>query len=315
MKKKLKIILPVYNEEKSILPLMKELKNLERTIKSNFIVQYAWVDDGSTDRTSKVLDSIKNKKNIVIHFINNFGKTNAILAGLNTASSDYIAVLDTDLQDNPLYIEKMLRFLITEDLDFVIGNRINRYKNNQFKKISSYFVRAVIKLFFPKIRIHDINCGIKVMTCQVGEYIYLKSDYHRYMPLIAHLRGFKVGEIAVKQRKRKFGVSKYGITGFMRTWNSLSDLLSIIFIFKFALNPFSFFGKLGIFSCILGFAILIYLVILWFKGTAINSRPLFFLGILAVTTGINFLSLGLIGDLIQLNTKENEYIVKLQRKK
>ena len=141
----------------------------------------------------------------------------------------------------------------------------------------------------------------------------LKSDNCGF-GLIAHIKGFKVSEVNIGQRKRIFGISKYGITGFKRTWKSLSDLLSIIFIFKLATNPFSFFGKIGIFTSFFGVLILIYLTILWLGGEAINSRPLFFMGILGVTTGVNFLSLGLIGDLIQLSNKRKEYIVSLRGK-
>jgi glycosyltransferase involved in cell wall biosynthesis len=310
MKKKIAVLLPVYNEEKSLKLLKKELILLAKNMSRNFIFEFIWIDDGSTDRTPQIIDSFKNTNNRVLHFVSNFGKTNAILAGIHASNSDLVAVMDTDLQDNPKFIEQMVAFLIDHNYDFVIGNRVNRYDSNSIKKLSSYFIISVIRLFFSTLKVHDVNCGMKVMTSQVAKSIFLKSDYHRYMPLIAHLKGFRIGEIPVEQRPRKFGVSKYGSTGFMRIWKSLSDLLSIIFIFKLAVNPFSFFGKLGLASCAAGLLILSYLTILWFYGQPINSRPLFFLGILAITTGVNFLSLGLIGELIQLSNRNFEYSIR-----
>lgn len=310
MKKTLKIILPVYNEEKSIIPLKKDLLKLEKAISNKYKVIYVWINDGSTDNSSKKLKGLENKKNIILSFITNYGKTSAIQAGIDVFSSDYVAILDTDLQDNPKYIKEMLSKIEKNKSDFIIGNRFNRYGNNSLKKISSHFIRTIIKILFPKLQIHDINCGLKVITGQVSEHLYLKSDFHRYLPLIAHLYGFSVSEYKIKQRNRKYGTSKYGMTGFKRTWKSISDLLSIIFIFKFAKNPFSFFGKIGLFSTFIGVGILLYLTIYWFQGNPINSRPLFFLGTLATTTGINLLSLGLIGDLIKLSEREKYYIVR-----
>lgn len=319
MQKKIAILLPVCNEVQSLYFLKKELEELEKRMAKNFLFEYIWINDGSTDGSEEILNSFKDTtkhiKHRVLHFVSNFGKTNAVLAGINASQADYIALLDTDLQDNPLYIQTMMDYLLTHTYDFVIGNRVNRYSGNSIKKLSSYCIVFLIRVFFPKLTVHDVNCGLKVMTSQVAKSIYLKSDYHRYMPLIAHLKGFRVGEVDIQQRPRKYGVSKYGMTGFMRTWKSFSDLLSIVFIFKLALNPFSFFGKLGLLSCTIGIFILTYLTFLWFYGQSINARPLFFLGILAITTGVNFLSLGLIGELIQLNSKEKKYLIKLENKK
>lgn len=312
MKPKLGIILPVFNEEGSILVLQQQLKKVQQLINDKYEVSYLWINDGSTDKTAQILNQLKDSQNQVIHFISNFGKTAAIEAGFDLIKTDYVAILDTDLQDNPKYLPLMLSYLIKKDKDFVIGNRVNRYQDNGLKKLSSHLIKSIIKVFFSDLNISDINCGMKIMTLQVANSIYLKSDYHRYLPLIAHLKGFKVGELPVFQRKRKFGVSKYGLTGLTRTWKSFSDLLNIIFINKLALNPFSLFGRLGIFSTLIGILILLHLSSLWFLGTPINSRPLFFLGILSITTGLNFLSIGLIGDLIKLNKNDRDYVIRNQ---
>lgn len=313
MKQSLVIILPVYNEADSIIALHKELLTVSKSLSKQYSVHFLWIDDGSTDRSWSILQSLAQEAGSttrILRLITNFGKTSAIAAGLAHASEDVIAILDTDLQDNPLHLTAMLDILHDKQADFVIGNRTNRYKKQPLKRISSFLIRSIVSLLFPKLLIQDINCGMKVFTRQVAQSLYLKSDYHRYIPLIAHLKGFTVTQVPVIQRKRVHGYSKYGTTGFMRTWKSFSDLLSIVFLYRLAVNPFSFFGKLGLFSIVIGCIILGYLTVEWFLGNAINARPLFFLGVLAVTTGVNFLSLGLIGDMILQTDRTPQYIVQ-----
>ena len=143
------------------------------------------------------------------------------------------------------------------------------------------------------------------MSREVAQNLNLKSDYHRFIPLIVALNGFKVGEIDISQRKRQFGISKYGKTGLSRTIRSLLDMISIYLLHKFSKDPFNLFGRIGILLGIVGVFILGYLTINWFQGIFIFSRPLFFLGILLVIVGVNFISLGFLAELVNYNSNSN----------
>jgi len=308
--KTIDFILPIYNEADSIIELYREICKVKIFFKKKYSINIIFIDDGSNDKSSFILRSLSSKeKNIrLITFIKNYGKTNAIKAGLKESSADIVILMDTDLQDNPIYLIKMLPLI--EKYDFVIGNRINRYKNNIYKKLSSSFISSLLTNVFPSFEIHDVNCGIKVIRKEVFKNIYLNSDYHRYIPLITYLNGFKVKEVNILQRVRKHGESKYGKTGFNRLINSFTDLIAIVLSMIFLKKPFSFFGKTGLFFLFIGFLILLYLTAKWFLGTPIQSRPLFFLGILLTTTGINLISLGLIGEQIKIYNSDQDYIIK-----
>lgn len=302
--KKISILLPVYNESDSIDMLASELNSLEIRLKPAFVPEFIWIDDGSDDGSLEKLKILYkgNNKVRILSFTKNFGKTSALQAGIDQATGDYIASLDTDLQDDPKNIARMLELISKRNLDFVIGNRTNKYDGKILKKVSSNLANILISVFFRDFKVSDVNCGLKVMKAEVAKSLFLKSDYHRYIPLIAYLNGYRVGEMDVIQRDRKHGQSKYGTTGLKRTWKSFSDLIGIIFTMKIAENPFSFFGRIGLLFCFVGISLLTYISILWLGGEPIDARPLFFLGILCVITGINMLSTGLIGDIIQLNS-------------
>ena len=151
------------------------------------------------------------------------------------------------------------------------------------------------------IKIHDFNCGLKAYRKEVIKAIPVYGELHRYLPVLAHWQGFKVGEIVVKHHARKFGISKFGIRRFL---SGFFDLMTVLFITRYRQKPLHLFGFLGLVSSIIGFGILTYLSILWFQGYGIGHRPLLFLGVLLVIVGSQSFSLGLIGEMIT-NTRDN----------
>lgn len=310
--KKISVILPVLNEEKSVQPLFELLKNAQKDLGCRLEIVY--VDDGSTDKSLERMKDVRRKKNKniqvkIISFADNYGKTEALKAAIKVASGDYLAMLDADLQDDPVYLVKFLDKIKKENLDFVIGWRKDRYRDNLIKNFSSKLANYTMAAFV-RYRVHDMNCGFKFMKIEVARKLHLKSDYHRFIPLIAMINGFRVGEVVISQKKRRFGVSKYGSSGLKRLVKSVIDMTSILFIYKFRENPFSLFGRVGFLFDFVGFVILLALTILWFLGQSIGSRPLFFLGVLLMILGTNLIGLGLLGELIVGNKNEDRYIIK-----
>ena len=306
-RKDLSILIPAYNESES-LPELYELICSE-LIKLPIISEIVIINDGSTDNTDRVIrDLIKDKKPISTRYIciqKNAGKTKAIKTALQYVDSKYILMMDADLQDNPKDIQKFWNAITTTQHSLIVGNRKNRYTKNLIKKGTSKVMNALVK-YLAGYEISDMNCGYKIMSYECAKSIPLKSDYHRYIPFLASINGYSVGEVEIEQELRKYGTSKYGKTGIKRFIKSVLDIVSIYFIFNFRENPFNLFGKLGLLLLSAGTLILIYLGIGWLFGNYIYGRPLFFLGILFVIVGINNISLGLLGELIEINTNQNK---------
>lgn len=299
------IIIPAYNESDSLEELFELLKLNTNSI--HIDSEYIFIDDGSTDKTSEVVKTlIKNNKTqriILIAHKRNLGKTQALRNGIQASSGNYILMIDADLQDDPGYLAKFWNHIKSSSFDMVVGNRIKRYKNNYLKKFSSFTINRLVRLI-AGYSISDMNCGYKIMNRECAKSLNLKSDYHRYIPFLAMISGFSVGEIEIEQKERKHGESKYGKTGIQRLMKSLMDIISISFIYKFRENPFDLFGRIGVILSGLGGLILAYLGFRWLQGYYIEGRPLFFVGILFIIIGINNISLGLLGELIDINSNK-----------
>jgi len=303
---KISIIIPFYNEAESIRELFEKIQ-IETLKLSEYDFDFLFVDDGSTDNSinivKEIMDSHTNNITIVSLPLNR-GKTQALKMAFAKANGDYIITMDADLQDNPIYIKDFINEITSKKLDLVVGYRKNRYKNNIIKLLSSNLANFIVRVFF-KYSIHDMNCGYKIFSKKIIKNIYLESDYHRFIPIIATATNFNVGEMIIEQKDRMYGKSKYGKTGIGRSFKFFFDLLSLIFALKFERKPLYFFGKIGFFLSFSGFLILLYLTVLWFAGRSIQSRPLFFMGILNLIVGINFFGFGLLGELINKKSNKN----------
>lgn len=296
--KKLTIIVPVYNEEAS-------LKILHENIINNINCEYEviFVNDGSSDNSVKVIKEIITS-DINVHLISfrkNFGKAAALEVGFRNATGDIIITMDADLQDDPIEIPNFIA-KIEEGYDLVSGWKFNRLDPLEKRLPSKLFNKVTSKL--SGVKLHDFNCGFKAYRREVIESLDVYGELHRYIPVLAYRKGFKITEIKVKHNKRQFGKSKYGFERYLR---GLFDSLTVAFLGKYFDRPMHLFGKTGLLSMIIGFIICIYLSAQWFMGYSIGSRPLLLLGVLLIILGVQSFSIGFIGDMIVDATYHSRY--------
>lgn len=295
----LSIIVPVFNEEKS-------LKELHKKILGNIGIQsyeIIFIDDGSTDNSFKILQEIaEDDKNVhIIKFRRNFGKSAALQTGFDKAKGDIVFTLDADLQDDPEEIPGFIE-KINQGYDLVAGWKKHR-KDPITKKIASKIFNIVTSIIF-RLKLHDYNCGFKAYRNEVIKSINIYGELHRYIPALAKAKGFRICEIPVKHHKRKFGKSKYGMERLAR---GFLDLLTVTMITKFERSPLYLFGIGGLIISLIGFIITLYLAIMKiFYGMALSNRPLLFLGVLLIVVGVQLVSIGLLGEMIVYSSKNIE---------
>src|SRR3989344_641661 len=287
------VVIPINNEEESLPSLYGELYTVLKKLNANY--EIIFINDGSTDKSQEVLNNLKKQdSNIkIIKFRANFGKSAALSAGFEKATKATIIMLDADLQDDPKEIPKLLNKL-NEGYDLVSGWRANR-SDTRVKKISSILFNGGTRLI-SGVQLHDFNCGLKAFTKEVASELYLHGELHRYIPVLAAKKKFRVAEVAVHHRFRKFGKSKYG---FGRSWRSILDLLTTIFISDYATKPAHFFGMIGLFFLSIGVIFDGYVTLLKIStGSTQGHIPMLLAGILFILVGIQLLSTGLIAEMI-----------------
>ena len=300
--KNISIIVPIYNEQDSVKTLYFEIKKVLDEDFSNY--EIIFIDDGSNDNSFNILNKIAadDSKVVIVQFNRNYGKSDALNQGFKLAKYDYIVTLDGDLQDDPKEISNLIEIL-NNDYHCVSGWKKNR-KDPLSKTIPSFFFNKFIN-FFSGLKLHDLNCGIKAYKKNAIKTLNIYGGLHRYIPLLLVNNGYKVTECIVNHRSRIHGKSKYGKSRF---FHGIFDFLTISFLSKYFNRPMYFFGTIGLLLSVIGLIINIYLTILWFNGSTIGNRPLFFLGILLIVVGMQSLSIGLIGELIvnRIGDKNNK---------
>lgn len=309
-KKKISIVIPAYNEAENIPVLYREIIEVVSRITDNY--EIIFVNDGSMDKTQEEIEKLHNidKHHIIgIEMRTNFGKAAALKSGFNIAQGKIIITMDADLQDDPKEIPNFIS-KINEGYDLVSGWKQNR-QDSFVKNISSKFFNFITSLF-SKIKLHDFNCGFKAYRAEVAKSLDLYGQLHRYIPVIAGNQGYKIAEITIHHRKRKYGKSKYGPVRFL---NGFLDLLTVIILTKYFRRPAHFFGSLGTVALGTGFIIGLYITYLKLIYGNIQGRlPLFIAGILLIMVGVQLLSLGLIGEMfVKISGRESEssYIKKV----
>ncbi len=301
--KEISIIIPAYNEAENLPFLCGEMSEIMNGISDNY--EIIIVDDGSSDKTREIVKNLYNNdpEHIVgIHFRANFGKASALKAGFGEARGKIIITMDADLQDDPKEIPSFIA-KINEGFDLVSGWKQNR-QDSFVKNTSSKFFNFVTSLF-SKIKLHDFNCGFKAYKKEVAKGLDLYGQLHRYIPVMAFNQGYKIAEIPIHHRKRKFGKSKYGPVRFL---NGFLDLLTVMVLTKYFKRPAHFFGGLGAIALGSGFIIGLYITYLKLVYGNIQGRlPLFIAGILLIMIGVQLISLGLIGEMfVKISGKEDE---------
>ena len=291
----LSIIIPAYNEAES-LPIL--LQQLYIVLKSHaYSAEIIFINDGSTDATAEVLDTLLTQshqfKMHVIHFRRNQGKAEALMAGFAIATGNIVITMDADLQDDPDEIPKLLEVLSSEKCDVVSGWKYPR--KDPFEKRVFSFVFNRVTAWFTGVKLHDMNCGFKAYRAEVVKALHLYGDLHRYIPILAHQSGYKVGEVKVRHHPRRFGTSKYG---FKRIPKGFFDLCTVLFLTKYLKRPLHVFGTIGAIITFIGVLIGLYLAILWIMEGGVGFRPLLMLSVLMIILGVQFFSIGLLGELV-----------------
>ncbi|PIN86257.1 glycosyltransferase [Candidatus Woesearchaeota archaeon CG10_big_fil_rev_8_21_14_0_10_44_13] len=298
------IIIPVYNEQDNVSLLHSELKKVLNSIKKSY--EMIFVDDGSNDNTLKRLEELnrKDKRIRVVSFARNFGKASALMAGFKESKGSIIFTMDGDLQDDPKEIPNFIK-KIGEGYDLVNGWKFVRHDPLGKTMPSKFFNFLTRKI--TGVNVHDSNCGFKAYKRQVIQNIKIHGELHRYIPSIVRWKGFRVGEIKVEHHPRRYGKSKYGVERLMK---GFLDLITVRFITKYTRRPLHFFGPIGILSILLGFIAGAYLTWQWFTIGGIGNRPMLFLSVLLIVVGVQFISLGLLGEMIANMNPKEDYVIK-----
>jgi len=313
----LSIIIPAFNEEESIKPLVNLIfKSLDKSLEDFEIIL---IDDGSNDKTWDEIVKISNKfENIVpIKLLENYGKSDALDAGFKVCKGNYVLTMDADLQDDPSEILPLYSMIIENKYDLVSGWKKKR-NDPLTKTIPSKFFNLVTSLF-SGIKLNDFNCGIKIYRKEVINSINLYGEMHRYIPLIAKWNGFnKIAEKEVNHNRRKYGVTKFGMERYIR---GFLDLLSVSFVYRFRRRPMHFFGSFGVLSFLLGFisaGFIIYEKISKLSQSVplelirpVTDQPLFYIALLAIIIGVQLFLVGFLSELIiQINSDKKGYKIE-----
>ncbi len=288
------VVIPVYNEEESIKILIPQLKTVLDHQKEAYEVIF--VDDGSTDQTSSIITAEAKKfpeiKLIILR--RNFGQTAALSAGFDAAVGDVIIPMDGDLQNDPEDIPQLLK-KIEEGYDVVSGWRVNRQDMFFSRRLPSNLANKLISLT-TNVHLHDYGCTLKAYKREVLQSIELYGEMHRFIPALASLVGVRVTEIPVNHRARTHGISKYGIS---RTIRVILDLITVKFLLSYSTKPIQIFGLLGLISIFGSFGLLVGIVYarIWHDFLLANNS-LFLLAVLFFMLGVQFIAMGLLGEII-----------------
>lgn len=297
MGRKVSFLIPAYNEEESLPELYRQIMdNIRICEEAGLMTDYEilFINDGSTDGTADVIRELHRQDARVryIFFRKNFGKSAALQTGFRNVTGDVVITMDADLQDDPCELRRFLE-KIDEGYDLVSGWKQNRLDNAEKRLPSRLFNKVTARM--SGIPLHDFDCGYKAYRREVTNALDIYGSMHRYIPVLAGRHGFRIGEITVHHNKRKYGKSKYGMERYLQ---GLFDYLTVFFLTRYADRPMYFFGRVGLVSGGIGFLICLYMAILRICGQSIGNRPLLLLGVLLILLGIQFLSVGFIGNMI-----------------
>ena len=304
------VVIPLFNEEESLPELHDWIKRVMDEHK--FTYEIIFVDDGSKDKSWQVIESIAATNHCVkaIKFRRNYGKSPGLHVGFEAAQGDVVITMDADLQDSPDEIPELYDMIKSGKYDLVSGWKQKRFDNTFTKNIPSKLYNWTNRKI-SGIKLHDMNCGLKAYRKEVVKSIEVYGEMHRYIPVLAKWAGFrKIGEKVVEHRKRKYGVTKFGLDRFV---NGFLDLATIMFVGKFGKRPMHFFGLWGTFCFLLGLFISFYLVIskLINFDYAITNRPSFYIALTVMIIGSQLFLAGFIGELISRNSPErNNYLIE-----
>ena len=308
------VVVPLYNEDESLPELTAWIDAV--MVGNNFSYEIILVDDGSTDRSWEVIETLRAQNSAIkgIKFRRNYGKSAALNVGFEATQGDVVITMDADLQDSPDEIPELYRRIIEEKLDLISGWKKKRYDPITKTIPTKLFNAATRKM--SGIELNDFNCGLKAYRSDVVKTIEVYGEMHRYIPVIAKWAGFgKIAEQVVEHRARKYGTTKFGFSRFI---NGFLDLLSIFFVGKFGKRPMHFFGSLGVLSFFIGIIFAIYILaekqyLIWksLPYRNVTEQPLFYLALVAIVVGSQMFLAGFIAELLSRNAPErNQYLIE-----
>jgi len=307
----LSVVVPAYNEEDSLAPLHAEVSEVLDGIGEPW--ELIFVDDGSSDATVDRMFALADAdpRVKVVKFVRNFGKSAAYMAGFAEVRGRIVVTLDADLQDDPNEIPRVLGRLRGEGWDMIVGWKQGRTGNEPHKALPSKVFNGLIAFMFG-LRLHDSNCGFRVMRAEVAQSLDLYGDQYRFIPEFAHVKGYRVTEEGVNHRKRKFGRSKYGPKRF---WTGLLDLITVRFITAFADRPLHFFGTFGLIPFVLGGLLETYVLLskLFLGGTFQGHVGAIIIGVLLLIMGFQSVITGLIGEMLSAQQRARRFVVDTRR--
>jgi glycosyltransferase involved in cell wall biosynthesis len=288
------IVVPVMNEAETIAALAEQILAASAASDRFVLAELRFIDDGSTDATwAAILDAARGDARVHgVRLRRNFGKATALQIGVADANGDIIVTMDGDLQDDP---DELPRFVAAIESGFDVVSGWKRHRQDPLGKTLPSKVFNWITARASGIPLHDFNCGYKAYRREVFDSVRLYGELHRFVPVLAHAYGFRIGEIDVNHHPRRFGQSKYGARRFLR---GLLDLFTVFTVTRYARKPGHFFGAGGLLFGALGVAILAWLTVDWLSGESIGRRPLLQLGVLLVLVGVQLLMFGLLAELL-----------------
>ena len=305
------LVIPLYNEEESLPELVDWITRVMK--ENNFSYEILFVDDGSDDNSWQIIENLKLKFPQVrgIMFRRNYGKSAALQVGFQSVHGDVVITMDADLQDSPDEIPELYRMIKEDGFDIVSGWKKVRHDPLFSKNIPSKFYNFIVRKM-TRIKLHDMNCGLKAYKNRVVKSIEVYGDMHRFIPVLAKWAGFKkIGEKVVHHQERKYGVTKFGLERFIR---GPLDLMSVMFISKFGKRPMHLFGVLGTLVFIVGFTATLYLGIhkLWavYEGIRmekLTQNPYFYIALVSMIIGTLLFLTGFLGELISRSSSDRNY--------
>jgi glycosyltransferase involved in cell wall biosynthesis len=309
----LSIVVPLFNERDNLGPLHEELARVLPGLASSY--EMLFVDDGSTDSSAEVLRTLKAADSHirVFRLARNSGQTAALACGLHNATGDVVVALDGDGENDPADIPRLLAKL-GEGYDLVSGWRTERWKGARLtRRLPSVAANRLIS-WMTGVRLHDYGCTLKAYRREIAQRLMLYGEMHRFVPAIAAEQGARIGELEVNFRPRRAGSSKYGPGRIVRTF---LDLLTVKFLSGYSTRPIQIFGAIGLFLSIIGAA---WTAVLVFEkialGYELHNRPALLLAILLLIVGVQFISLGLLGEMLTRTYHESQgkpiYVIKEQ---
>ena len=303
----LSVVIPIFDEQDNLTLLHQRLTEVLGGLDRSY--EIIFVDDGSTDRSVRICRELAAADDhiVIVELRRHFGKATALQAGFEVARGGVIITMDGDLQDDPKEIPAFLSAL-SEDVDLVSGWKRNR-QDPLSKTLPSRIFNAVTS-FVSGIPLRDFNCGFKAYRAEVVRQLDLYGEIYRFIPVLAHAKGYNVAEIPVDHQPRRYGASKYSFERFLR---GAFDLLTVTFLCRFQRRPLHLFGGVGMFFMLVGLAIDAYMTFLWLAGATLSNRPLLLFGTLLIIVGVQVLVFGLLAEMITAATYRRSDVVEMIR--